>query len=367
MSSFGGAYQGTDVLLTGHTGFKGSWLALWLEQLGARTTGLALDPATDPALCTLADACSGLTDHRGDIRDATLLETLIGDTKPKIILHLAAQAIVRESYETPLDTLNTNVMGTANLLEAVRRSGHPCSVVIVTSDKCYENVNWDYGYRETDPMGGSDPYSMSKGATELVVSSWRRSFFDPSGPIRVASARAGNVIGGGDWARDRIMTDCISALCAGTPIGVRNPVATRPWQHVLEPLSGYLELGARMLEPDGGRFATGWNFGPAVQSVCNVQRLVEGMISAWGSGSWEDLSDPSAVHEAKLLSLTWEKAFHHLSWEPTWSLDQCLTATADWYRGWHEQPGSARTNCLTQIDAYESRARELGLAWAAGH
>ena len=179
MNAFGGAYSGTDVLLTGHTGFKGSWLALWLDRLGARTTGLALDPATDPALCTLAGIPDTLTDHRGDIRDRQLLATLIGDTKPSIILHLAAQAIVRESYETPLDTLDTNVMGTANLLEAVRKSGHPCAVVIVTSDKCYENVNWNYGYRETDPMGGSDPYSMSKGATELVVSSWRRMSLEP--------------------------------------------------------------------------------------------------------------------------------------------------------------------------------------------
>ncbi len=368
MSPFGGAYDGARVLLTGHTGFKGAWLTCWLERLGASVVGAALDPQTDPALYTIANTGAGIDDRRVDIRDAGAVASLVNDVEPTIVLHLAAQAIVRESYHTPVETLNTNVMGTAHVLEAVRQRGAKCPVVVVTSDKCYENVNRHEGYRESDPMGGSDPYSMSKGACELVVASWRRSFMGADSPTPIATARAGNVIGGGDWAADRILTDCIHALCTGAPIGVRNPPATRPWQHVLEPLSGYLWLGALLLGDHPERAARGWNFGPAVQSVCSVRTLVEMLIEVWGSGLWDDLSDPNALHEAKLLALNWDNAYHQIGWQPAWSLRQCLTHTAGWYRAWHDGADSAalRALCERQIEQYESDAAAHGAAWMAG-
>lgn len=281
-------------------------------------------------------------------------------------MHLAARAIVRESYETPVETLTTNVIGTAQLMEAVRHAGHPCAVVIVTSDKCYENHNWQYGYRETDRLGGSDPYSMSKGCAELVAASWRRSFFGDGSPVRLASARAGNVVGGGDWARDRLVSDCIEALRNGRPIGVRNPAATRPWQHVLEPVGGYLWLGAKLLGADGQRYAQAWNFGPPAQSVCTTRELVELVLEFWGRGTWEDLSDPDAPHEAQLLALNWDKAFHGLGWAPAWTLRDCIRETVRWYRAWDEGQGDLRSLCEQQIDAYTRSAAKQGAAWAEG-
>lgn len=366
MGAFGDVYARKRVLVTGHTGFKGSWLTIWLRRLGAKVLGYSLDPPTSPNLFELARVAEGIEDHRQDVRDSGTLERVVASSKPDAVMHLAAQAIVRESYETPLETLSTNVMGTAQLIEAVRRSGHPCAVVIVTSDKCYENLNWQYGYRETDPIGGSDPYSMSKGCAELVVTSWRRSFLGNGSSVRLASARAGNVIGGGDWGRDRIMTDCIGALCAGKPIGVRNPSATRPWQHVLEPLGGYLWLGAKLLGADGHRYAQAWNFGPPIQSVCTARELVELVIGMWGDGRWEDLSDPAAPHEAHLLALNWEKAFHHLEWEPTWMLRECVRETVRWYRAWNEGHAELRALCEEQIEEYTRCALQRRVTWALG-
>lgn len=360
------AYAGKRVLVTGHTGFKGSWMCVWLEAMGAEVFGLSLDPPTEPSMFALARVES-LVDHRiGDIRDAALVHDRIAEVRPDAVFHMAAQPIVRESYRTPVETLATNVMGTAHVLDAVRRLGRPCAVVIVTSDKCYDNREWVWGYRETDPMGGHDPYSMSKGAAELVTQSWRRSFFAaPDSPVRVASARAGNVVGGGDWAADRILTDCIAALAADAPIRVRNPLATRPWQHVLEPVGGYLWLGRQLLQPDGQRYAEGWNFGPQSDSVRPVRDLVELVIAAWGSGSWEAPEDPGQVKEALSLALDIDKARHQLAWRPSWSIETCVERTVEWYRAWHRGDNDLLALTRSQVAAYASDAAARGLRWAA--
>lgn len=365
-SALADAYRGRRVLLTGHTGFKGGWLALWLERLGAEVFGFALAPNTWPALFDLARVGESV-DHRiGDVRDLAALEARVREVAPDIVLHLAAQPIVRESYRTPVETLSANVMGTAHVLEAVRRAGRPCAVVVVTSDKCYANNEWPWGYRENEPMGGNDPYSMSKGAAELVTQSWRASFFAaPDSPVRVASARAGNVVGGGDWAVDRILTDCVTALAAGTPIAIRNPKATRPWQHVLEPLSGYLWLGARLMAPDGQSVAEAWNFGPETASVQPVSRLADLMVEAWGGGRWHTPGDPAAVKEAMSLALNCDKAFHRLGWRPTWGLPEVVHHTVGWYRAWHDGTADLRALTLEQIAAYSAAARHAGQPWAA--
>ncbi len=357
------AYAGRRVLVTGHTGFKGGWLTLWLADLGAEVTGYALPPDTTPALfgeVGLERRCHSLI---GDVRDARRLAEVVADLRPEVIFHLAAQPLVRRSYQEPVETIATNVLGTAHLLDAVRRAARPCAVVVVTSDKCYENREWPYGYREDEPLGGHDVYSMSKGAAELVTSSYRRSFFPPARlgehGVAVASARAGNVIGGGDWARDRIVPDAISALMAGRPIPVRNPDAVRPWQHVLEPLGGYLLLGARLL--GGGATVEGraaacepWNFGPRAEDARTVREVAEGLIAGWGSGSWEDRRDPAASHEAGLLRLSIEKAQARLGWAPRWGFGETVRRTIDWYRAWQE---GARGEplagiCMRQIREY---------------
>jgi CDP-glucose 4,6-dehydratase len=331
-----GAYRGKRVLLTGHTGFKGGWLAIWLASLEAEVTGLALAPNTDPSLfedAHLGEVCRHLL---GDIRDLGLLRRVVRETRPEAIFHLAAQPLVRLSYQDPILTLETNVLGTANLLEAVRLEGQRCAVVMVTSDKCYENREWVHGYRETDPMGGHDVYSMSKGAAELVVASYRRSFFSPERladhGVAVASARAGNVIGGGDWAKDRILPDTVRALATGTPVPVRNPGAVRPWQHVLEPLGGYLLLGATLMGPDASHHCEAWNFGPAPESTRPVSEVVGAMVEAWGSGSWTTTPEENAPHEARLLRLSTEKAFAQLGWSARWGLREAVARTAEWYR-----------------------------------
>lgn len=368
--AFAASYRGRRVLVTGHTGFKGAWLAEWLLALGAEVTGFSLDPPTQPALFDQLGLAGRVRDQRADVRDADAIREVITRAQPDYIFHLAAQAIVRESYERPEDTFAVNVQGTANLLGALRGYARPCAVVCVTSDKCYENRGWVFGYREDDPLGGHDPYSASKGAAEIVIASMRRSFF-AEGPVRVASARAGNVIGGGDWAKDRILPDSMKALARGEPIPVRNPRSTRPWQHVLEPLSGYLWLGAllrrpelRALKPEA--VASAFNFGPGADANRTVGELVGEILRHW-PGRWEDRSDPQAPHEASLLQLATDKARAVLGWAPAWSFREAIEHTVQWYRANQPQADARDIQALTvaQIAAYTSAARERGSAWIA--
>lgn len=350
------AFRGRRVLVTGHTGFKGSWLTLWLETLGAEVAGYSLAPPTEPAMFDLCGVAEGIDHTIGDIRDAGSLTETVLRFRPEVVFHLAAQPIVRLSYETPVDTLTTNVVGTAHVLEAVRALNSPCAVVVVTSDKCYENREWIWGYREDDPMGGHDPYSMSKGATELVVASWRSSFFGAGSPVKLASARAGNVIGGGDWAKDRIIPDCVRAFSEGREVELRNPGSTRPWQHVLEPLGGYLLLGARLLSDDADRYCSGWNFGPGADDVQPVGAVVDLMARAWGGAAGSSMSNGLHPKEASLLSLNCDKAIGLMHWKPCWGLNTLINQTVDWYKQWLNDPSGLRRITLLQIAEFE---REL--------
>lgn len=357
-STIAGAFKGKRVLVTGHTGFKGSWLSLWLRRLEAEVVGLALPPATSPNNFTASQVRQVLAGHEeGDMRDAALVRRVVERAEPEVVLHLAAQAIVRESYQRPRETFETNAMGTVNLLEAVRQRGKPCVVVVVTSDKCYENREQVWGYREEDAMGGHDPYSASKGVAELITASYRRSFFDPakvkSHGVKLASARAGNVIGGGDWSKDRIVVDAVTHLAKGEPVPVRNPQAIRPWQHVLEPLSGYLTLAAKMLASEDARWCSGWNFGPRAGDEATVEELVTRLCAAWGGGKWKDMSDRNAPHEAGILRLSIDKATWVMKWRPTWELQKTVERTAQWYRRFYETPGeSMREACNADLDAF---------------
>ena len=354
-------YAGRKVLVTGHTGFKGSWLCEWLLALGAEVHGFALPPPTRPSLFSQLRLGKRIaTDIRGDVRDLAAVTAAMRRVKPDFVFHLAAQPLVRLSYEKPVETFDTNVMGTVHVLEAARRvfgkgqSGRRCSVVCITTDKCYENKETARPYKEDDPMGGYDPYSCSKGCDELVISSYRRSFFgSPDSPVWVASARAGNVIGGGDWALDRIVPDCMRFLDRGEAIPVRNKVSTRPWQHVLEPLGGYLTLGAALAKRE--RFDAvcgGFNFGPDPKANRTVRELVEEILK-WRKGAWVDKSDPNAVHEAGLLNLDIHKAKKVLGWTPRWNFEQTIEKVVEWYAGVSE---GARPLDLTrrQIDCFEN-------------
>jgi len=355
--AFGGIYQGTRVLVTGHTGFKGTWLSIWLTELGAQVTGLALAPESEQDHFVLARVEDRMESVYGDIRDADLVRDVFQRVQPEVVFHLAAQSLVRDSYVEPAATFSTNLMGTVHVMEAIRATPSVRAVVLITSDKCYENVETAHGYREDDRMGGHDPYSASKGCAELAISSYRRSFFSEEGTASVASARAGNVIGGGDWSKDRIVPDCARARAAGEPIEVRNPNAVRPWNHVLEPLGGYLTLGARMLETPG-RFDSAWNFGPEEGSLVTVRELVEKMIEAWGEGKWRDTSDPGQLHEANLLALDISKAREQLGWRPVLDLDATVSLTVDWYKGY----GGEQVYELSagQIAAYSQAAEDAG-------
>ncbi len=360
-------FRGKRVLVTGHTGFKGSWLTLWLEKLGAEVAGYSLAPPTDPAMFDLCGVAEAI-DHRiGDIRDAEHMTAFVREVRPDVVFHLAAQPIVRQSYDDPIETVTTNIVGTANVLEAVRALGAPCAVVVVTSDKCYENRDWIWGYREDDPMGGHDPYSMSKGATELVVSSWRRSYFGKDGGVKLASARAGNVLGGGDWAKDRIVPDCIRAFSRGEKVELRNPGATRPWQHVLEPLGGYLLLAARLLSDDADRYCSGWNFGPQPDDVQPVGTIVRLMATAWGENAASTLSNGPHPKEAALLSLNCDKAMGLLHWKPCWHLNDLVQHSVEWYRQWLQAPAGLRQMTLDQISIFERAmtARGVGVSTVA--
>lgn len=418
----GGVFQDRTVWLSGHTGFKGSWLAEWLLSLGARVYGFALSPPTEPALFDQLGLRERLHHELGDVCDATAVSRSLQAAQPDFVFHLAAQSLVSPSYAQPVETYSVNVMGTVHVLDALRSLQKPCAAVFVTTDKCYENREWLYGYREDDPLGGYDPYSSSKAAAEIAIASYRRSFFQ-NHPVKIASARAGNVIGGGDWAKDRIVPDCIRALQANQPIPVRNPAATRPWQHVLEPLSGYLWLAAclaadlrpptadcrlptavpcpptadcclpssavlpltadcrpltavfrppsssrlplpsspsSVLRPLSSGLDTAFNFGPTHESNRTVGELVQEVLKHW-PGDWEDRSDPHAVHEAELLQLSIDKAYALLGWSPVWNFPTAIEQTVEWYRA----SGDKRALTLAQIARYESDATKSGQPWSA--
>ncbi len=361
----GGFWRGRRVFVTGHTGFKGSWLCHWLLAEGAEVSGYALAPATTPALFDLLGLATQMRHTVGDVRDHQAVLAAVSAARPEVVLHLAAQPLVRLSYREPRATWETNVLGTVNVLDAVRANGGVRACVVVSSDKCYENREWLWGYREDEAMGGHDPYSSSKGATELAVASWRRSFFADSAGCRVASARAGNVIGGGDWSADRIVTDFVLAIQAGRPLRLRHPQATRPWQHVLEPLSGYLNLAWRLCQEDGQRFAEGWNFGPADTSVTTVENLARQLVAAYGSGTVEISGDSAHVHEAGLLKLDCSKAAARLGWRGVWDVAETARRTAAWYR---EQQASRSASAMVDADllAYVTQARYQKLPWITG-
>ena len=360
--SFQHAYVGKRVFVTGHTGFKGSWLCEWLLELGAEVTGYSLPSPTSPALFEQLGLATRLHHLEGEILEPVPLRAAIAKCQPDFVFHLAAQPLVRASYTDPVRTFEVNVLGTVQVLEALRSLAKPCAVVCVTTDKCYENREWLYGYREEDPLGGHDPYSASKAAAEIVIGSYRKSFFTHH-PVRVASARAGNVIGGGDWAVDRIVPDSIRALAAGQPIAVRNRHATRPWQHVLEPLSGYLWLGARLAASEA--FASAFNFGPSHDADRTVAELVVELLRHW-PGNWEDQTDPQAVHEAGRLQLATDKAHALLGWSPAWNFSEAVAATVEWYRLASQNPSAEdlRLSTKNQILQYTEAARAAKVSWA---
>lgn len=354
---FQGFYSGKRVLVTGHTGFKGSWLSIWLQEMGAEVIGVGLDPLTNRDNYVLSDIGSKIkADIRADIRNARQIKELFCKYRPEIVFHLAAQPLVRLSYEIPAETYEVNVMGSINVMEAVRVTDSVKVVIMVTTDKCYENREQVWGYRENEPMGGYDPYSSSKGAAEIAISSWRRSFFNPAQyglkhHVSISSVRAGNVIGGGDWAKDRIIPDCIRALEAGRPIEIRNPKAIRPWQHVLEPLSGYLLLAKKMWE-EPTRYCDGWNFGPDANSIATVWEVAQKVIDNYGTGTLHDISVEDAPHEASLLMLDISKARYLLGWRPRLSLEHCVSLTVDWYK---QNPDyNAYSLCCKNINCFSN-------------
>lgn len=343
------------MLVTGHTGFKGSWLAIWLNELGAEVVGVSLSPNTEKDNFILSGVGKRIkADIRADIRNREKMKEIFSAYRPEIVFHLAAQPLVRLSYEMPAETYETNVLGTINIMEAMRSVDGVKVGVMITTDKCYENREHIWGYREDEPMGGYDPYSSSKGAAEIAISSWRRSFFNPADygvkhHVSIASVRAGNVIGGGDWAKDRIIPDCIRAIESSRPIAIRNPKAIRPWQHVLEPLGGYMLLACKMWD-EPCKYCDGWNFGPRAESIVNVWDVATKLIQNYGMGELTDMSDPNALHEAKLLMLDISKAHFKLGWEPRMNIDLCMAMVADWYKRYRTE--DVYKLCIEQINKY---------------
>jgi CDP-glucose 4,6-dehydratase len=365
---FRNIYQGKRVLVTGHTGFKGSWLCIWLKELGAEVVGYSLDPPSEPNNFSACGLAEHIDHQHGDVRDHDRLISIFSHYQPELVFHLAAQALVRSSYDDPKGTIDTNVGGTINVLEAVRRTDSVRVLINVTSDKCYENREWVWGYRENDPMGGHDPYSASKGCAELVFAAYLRSFFSNSATrgrqIGAASCRAGNAIGGGDWGRDRLLPDCVRALSAGESIAIRNPHAIRPWQHVLELLSGYLWLGTCLWE-EPGKYCGGWNFGPDNTADLTVSEVVTRFVQAWGAGEWQDLSEPGAVHEAATLRLCCDKAAVHLGWRNALAMEKAIVLTAEWYKRFYATHGNGYMYilCAEQIRNYTGLAASNNLSW----
>ncbi len=352
-------WRGKKVLLTGHTGFKGSWLSLWLQKLGAELVGFALSPPTEPSLFAAANVAEGMQSIIGDVRDGKHLLEVMRTHQPEIVFHLAAQPLVRQSYKDPIETISTNVLGTANVLDAVRQTDSVRVVVSITSDKCYENKEWHWGYREVDALGGYDPYSASKAAAELVIASFRNSYFSPATyqqhGVAVASTRAGNVIGGGDWALDRLLPDIMRAIMAGQPVLIRSPKATRPWQHVLEPLNGYVML-AECLWQDGPRFAKAWNFGPHDEDVKPVSWIVDYVTKVWGEGASWQMDGADQLHENTFLKLDCSQAKNLLGWSPRLDLATALAWIVEWFQGYQQQQ-DMRALTEKQISRYESEGR----------
>ena len=363
---FGGIYKGKTVLLTGHTGFKGSWLAFWLTQMGAKVVGYSLEAPTQPNHLDLLDF--EMVSIIGDIRDQEKLDAIFKKYQPEIVFHLAAQPLVRLSYEEPVETFDTNVMGTLKVFEASRKTLSVKAIVNITSDKAYENKEWIWGYRENDPMGGYDPYSASKGCAELVVNSYRNSYFNLSEystkhNVLLASCRAGNVIGGGDWAQDRLITDIMLSVSRGDKVQIRSPHATRPWQHVLEPLSGYLAVGQKLLEGKK-EFAEGWNFGPENEGSITVQKVVESVKKYWDKIEYEIAKVEKPLHEANLLKLDCSKANILLNWNSVWSSDTTFEKTVTWYKSFYQDD---QISTLENLNAYIAEATSKKLAWATSN
>jgi CDP-glucose 4,6-dehydratase len=363
------AFKGSTVLVTGHTGFKGAWLSTWLMKLGARVVGYSLPPPTSPSVFEGCGLASRMEHIVGDVRDGGRLLGVMREAKPQFVFHLAAQPLVRESYAQPAATFEVNVMGTVSVLEALRALGTPCTAVMITTDKVYENREWEYGYREVDPLGGHDPYSASKAAMEMAVAAYRASFFPPGrSPVRLASVRAGNVIGGGDWSADRIVPDAIRSLAKGEALSVRNPAAVRPWQHVFDPLAGYLWLAASMAaRPADAFLSSSWNFGPEPAGCRNVGELADAIVRAWGQGRWE-AGDARGPHEAGLLRLSVEKARSRLQWMPVWGFEQAVAHTVEWYRRDREfgaDTAARHKFSLEELERFERDAQAGQLAWAS--
>ncbi len=350
-------WNNRKVLITGHTGFKGSWLTLLLHHLGAKLYGYALDPPTDPSLFKSANLKELITSNIADIRDYDRLLDVLKEFSPEVVIHMAAQPLVRESYRNPRETYEINVMGTVNLLEAIRHTPGIKAVVNVTTDKCYENHEWHWGYRENEPMGGYDPYSNSKGCSELVTAAFRNSYFNPKDHqnhgVALASARAGNVIGGGDWASDRLIPDFMRAITNGKKVKIRSPYAIRPWQHVLEPLTGYLNLAAK-LYTEGPKYAEGWNFGPNDKDAKSVEWIIDTICKLWGDGATFDIDTNPHKHEANYLKLDWSKAKAELGWIPKWSIEDSLQSIVDWNKAYLVGK-NMRTVCNDQIELYYSK------------
>lgn len=348
-------YKGKTVLITGHTGFKGSWLSIWLNSIGAKVIGYSLDPYTENDNFVVTGLKDRIVDIRADLRDSEKLQKVFDKYNPEFVFHLAAQPLVRLSYEIPKETYEINVMGTLNVLECIRNTPSVKVGIMITTDKCYENKEQIWPYRECDPMGGYDPYSSSKGCAELLIASYRNSFFSISDYQKhgksIASVRAGNVIGGGDWSKDRIVPDCIRALLSGKNIEIRNPNATRPWQHVLEPLNGYLLLGAKMFN-NPTEYASGWNFGPNSESIVPVKDIADIIVKKWGEGNWINTSSDDEYHEANLLSLDCTKAKIYLNWAPKLNIEKAIEYTVDWYKNYNSK--SIYDLCIKQIVEYSN-------------
>ena len=349
-------WKGKRVFLTGHTGFKGSWLSLWLQSMGATVKGYSLAPQTNPNLFDIASVAQNMESQFGDIRELNELTASMQTFEPEILIHMAAQPLVRLSYKDPVDTYTTNVIGTVNVLEAARKCVHLKAIVSVTTDKCYENREWEWGYRENEPMGGHDPYSSSKGCAELVTAAYRASFFNTPNSAALASARAGNVIGGGDWAEDRLIPDILKAFEQKEPVVVRNPLSTRPWQHVLEPLSGYLVL-AQHLYNDGAAFAQAWNFGPRDEDCKPVSWILDKMVNKWGDGASWKLDQNNNPHEAGFLKLDCSKAALKLNWSPKWNLEHTLDTIINWQQNWISGV-NVKQQCLQEIANYQNHHHE---------